>query len=74
MIDYVFDTFRLYLAKNNQFVKRYIISSKEKAYELIDNLQDEYNEYLLIGHINSLNEDVVIEHEYLEHKTRKRER
>lgn len=67
MIDFIYDTFRLYLAKNHQYVKRYIVNSKEKAYELIDQVQDDYDEYLLIGHINILNEDDVIEKKEIEH-------
>lgn len=74
MIDYIYDTFKLYLANNNQFVKRYIVSSRDKAHELVNNLKDDYDEYLLIGHINITNEDVPLEHEYIEHQTRKRRR
>lgn len=75
MIDFIYDTFRLYLAKDNQFVKRYIVSSREKAHEIIDNVKDDYDGYLIIGHINITNEDVPLEHEYIEHTyTRKRKK
>lgn len=75
MIDFIYDTFRLYLSKNHCYVKRYIVSNREKAYELVNNLQDEYDSYLLIGHINLTNEDVILEHNDIEHtdyKTRTR--
>ncbi len=78
MIDYIYDTFRLYLSKNHCYIKRYIVSSREKAYELIDSVRDDYDEYLLIGHINILNEDDVLERGVIEYtdapKTRKRTR
>lgn len=74
MIDYIYDTFRLYLSKNHQYVKRYIVSSREKAYELIDAIRDDYDEYLLIGHINMTNEDVVLERNDIDTMDRTRNR
>lgn len=75
MIDFIYDTFRLYFARDNTFVKRYIVNSRDRAYELIDSVRDDYDEYLLIGHINLTNEDVPLEHERIEHTyTKKRKK
>ena len=77
MIDYIYDTFKLYLAKNYQYVKRYDVGSREHAYQILDTVKDDYNEYMIVGHINILNEDDILEHNWIEHsenKTRKRER
>lgn len=40
--------FRLYLARENTFVKRYEFGTLTKVYETIDNLSNEYDEYLII--------------------------
>ena len=44
------------------------IDTKDKVYEVIDTLKNEYDEYLIIGHINLLNQDEVFEYNRIEHK------
>lgn len=60
--------FRLYLARENTFVKRYEFGTLTKVYETIDNLSNEYDEYLIISHNIELNQDEVFEHQRIEHK------
>lgn len=75
MIDYIFDYYKLYLARDNTFVKKYVLDTKDKVYEVIDTLKNEYDEYLIIGHINLLNQDEVVEHQHIEHTyTKKKKR
>lgn len=70
----MYDYYRLYFARQHSYVKRYIVDSIETVYTMIDNLSDIYDEYLIIGHINSLDQDEVIAHERIEHKARKKGR
>lgn len=75
MIDYIYDYYKLYLARDNTFVKKYVLDTKDKVYEVIDTLKNEYDEYLIIGHINLLNQDEVVEHQQIEHTyTKKKKR
>ena len=60
--------FRLYFARDNTFIKRYEFGTLTKVYETIDNLSNEYDEYLIISHNIELNQDGVFEHNRIEHK------
>ena len=66
--------FRLYFARENTFVKRYEFGTLTKVYETIDNLSNEYDEYLIISHNIELNQDEVFEHKRIEHKTLNRKK
>ena len=79
MNDFIYDFYKLYLGLEGSFTlfKKKNGShhlSKEEAYEVIDLVRDHYDEYLIIGHINLLNQDVPIEHERIEHYDRPKKR
>lgn len=70
----IYDYYRLYFAREHYYAKRYIVDTLDMVYTMINNLSDTYDEYLIIGHNNELDQDEVIEHQRIEHKTRKKGR
>lgn len=69
------DTFKVYLARDNTFAKKYVTKSVEEAYEIIYGVQDIYDEYLIILHKALTNEDEVLVFGRLDHnKTKGRKR
>ena len=64
--------FRLYLARENTFVKKYEYGLLTDVYNTIEALSNEYDEYLIISHNIELNQDEVFEHNRIEHKTKRR--
>lgn len=65
--------YRLYLARENTFCKRYILETIDEAYNIINNL-NEYDEYLIIQENKDLNQDEVLAYGTIPHNTKKRKR
>jgi len=65
------DTFRVYLAREHTYAKKYVVDSVEKAYETIYNVQDIYDEYLIIQHNAKDNSDEVLVFGRLDHNNTK---
>ena len=51
--------YRLYLARENTYCKRYVLTDIEEAYQIINNLP-EYDEYLIIQEDTELKQDEVL--------------
>ena len=64
--------FRLYLARDNYFAKKYEYGLLTDVYNTIEALSNEYDEYLIITHNTITNQDEVFEHNRIEHKTKRR--
>lgn len=71
MNNFIYDYYKLYLGLNGNFTqykkKNDFRLTKQEAYDVIDLVKDDYDEYMIVGHINLLNEDAPIEHERIEH-------
>lgn len=68
MIDYIYDFYKLYLGTNGSFTKRITdLHTKEETYNRLEKEKDKYNEYMIVGHINILNEDSIIDYGQIEH-------
>lgn len=64
--------FRLYLARENTFCKKYEYGLLTDVYNTIESLSNEFDEYLIITHNTITNQDEVFEHNRIEHKTKRR--
>ena len=68
MIDIVCDYYKLYLGTfTSNYEVRVDKDTKEEIYEALEYLKNDYDKYIIIGHINSLNEDSVLEYGEIEH-------
>lgn len=65
--------YRLYLARDNFFCKKYILNEIEEAYNIINNL-NEYDEYLIIKENKTLNQDEVLAYGTIPKNNKKRKR
>lgn len=65
--------YRLYLAREHTYCKRYIVSSIEEAYEIINNLP-EYDDYLIIQENTELKQDEVLAYGSVPKNVKKRKK
>lgn len=65
--------FRVYLARENIYCKRYIVKTIEEAFEIINNLP-EYDDYLIIQEDTELKQDEVLAYGKVPKNVKKRKR